>query len=276
MSKKILIGSMVLVAVFIATVFYSLGRFSVNNSASEVKIVKEDVKEEPEVVVVKKDPITELVSAITKETGVNLVLVGPTDFEWYLNKSNFSIMTKVSGVLFTASEVKHSDYDKVESYMNNWTTDIYNLADGVSGGLRGYIINDQVCALRYSVAELRSDVVGHPEPINDKVEVKLSCGKLNPETVAQSVLEQQVQITLAQKYKKDLVDVNVAVNKQDQNHAVGMVNFGQGVNVEGGLFLAVKNNDIWVVVFDGNGSVDCLKMKDTYNFSTSLLQGICD
>ncbi|MFA5987381.1 MAG: hypothetical protein WC797_01885 [Candidatus Paceibacterota bacterium] len=44
----------------------------------------------------------------------------------------------------------------------------------------------------------------------------------------------------------------------------------------GGLFLAIREGEVWKLVYDGNGSVDCSALKDTYKFPKDMLVGFCD
>ncbi len=86
-----------------------------------------------------------------------------------------------------------------------------------------------------------------------------------------------IQRILAGKYQKALSEVSVTVTKSDSSHAAGSVMFGQGGPGEGGMFLAVKTGDKWEVVYDGNGSIDCTKMRQEYQFSDEMLRPeFCD
>ena len=77
---------------------------------------------------------------------------------------------------------------------------------------------------------------------------------------------------LAEKYNKPIGEVNVTVIKSDATHAAGSVLFGQGGPGEGGLFLAVKIGNDWQLAYDGNGSIDCKKMREQYKFSDAILK----
>lgn len=89
----------------------------------------------------------------------------------------------------------------------------------------------------------------------------------------------EIQYLLAQKYHKPLADVTVQVTKQNGNFIAGSVSFaapGLPTPGEGGMFLAVKETDVWRLVYDGNGSIDCSIMKNIYHFPTDVLVGFCD
>lgn len=85
-----------------------------------------------------------------------------------------------------------------------------------------------------------------------------------------------IQSVLADKYKKPLSEVQVTVGKEVQGFASGSVLFGQGGPGEGGMWLALLGNG-WQVVWDGNGNVDCNKMRQQYGFPDTILKpNFCD
>ena len=89
--------------------------------------------------------------------------------------------------------------------------------------------------------------------------------------------EQAIKEILATKYEKDIADVVVNITKSDDAHVAGNVFFlMDGQQGEGGMVLAVKENNEWKVVYDGNGSVDCPLLKNTYQFTDEMLIGFCD
>lgn len=85
-----------------------------------------------------------------------------------------------------------------------------------------------------------------------------------------------IQTILATKYNRPISEVDVTVTKEVRGFASGSVLFGQGGPGEGGMWLAVLGNG-WNVVFDGNGNVDCNKMRQKYGFPDSILKpNFCD
>jgi len=106
-------------------------------------------------------------------------------------------------------------------------------------------------------------------------EAKNKCVRLWEEDCS-SYTKQAVTKILADKYNKELSEVTVTVTKFDDTHAAGGVKFGAGGTGEGGLFLAARVDNVWEVVYDGNGAVDCDKMRNDYGFSDELLKNFCD
>jgi len=99
----------------------------------------------------------------------------------------------------------------------------------------------------------------------------------NNREINETSTEQAIKEILAEKYDKDIADVVVNITNSNELYAVGSVFFKEnGVQGEGGMFLAVMGQDGWQVVFDGNGSVDCELMKNTYMFTSEMLTGFCD
>lgn len=76
---------------------------------------------------------------------------------------------------------------------------------------------------------------------------------------------------LAKKYNRPVSEVNVTVDKEVPGFAAGTVLFGEGGPGEAGAWLAVLGNG-WEVVWDGNGNVDCNKMRQQYGFPDTILK----
>lgn len=102
-------------------------------------------------------------------------------------------------------------------------------------------------------------------------EPKNKCLKIWEEGCYKSVGE-EIQYLLAKKYSKSVDEVKVTITKQNDFYAGGSVLFGKGGPGEGGMFLAKKTDNVWEVVFDGNGSVDCNKMRQVYGFPDEILK----
>lgn len=90
-------------------------------------------------------------------------------------------------------------------------------------------------------------------------------------------LSQEVAYFLAEKYDRPIGEVNVTVTAQESDHASGGVRFGEDGFGEGGVWLARRQGNMWEVVFDGNGSVDCGTMRSEFGFPDSILRpDFCD
>ncbi len=80
---------------------------------------------------------------------------------------------------------------------------------------------------------------------------------------------------LAEKYEKNISEVDVSITKEEDGYASGGVVFAPGGTGNGGMYLAVKKNNEWQIVFDGNGAADCQMLESEYDFPKEMLIGIC-
>jgi hypothetical protein len=77
-----------------------------------------------------------------------------------------------------------------------------------------------------------------------------------------------IRQALADKYNKDLSEVKYTPSKNDGTHASGGVIFSG--DIAGAWVLAAKDNDTWIIVQDGNGTVSC-ETVEPYNFPISMV-----
>jgi len=87
-----------------------------------------------------------------------------------------------------------------------------------------------------------------------------------------SGLSEEMKYLLAKKYGKNPSEVNIMIDKQTDNHAVGSVSFNQNEETgEQGKFLSILENGVWSLVYDGHGSVDCEELRTRYNFPDEII-----
>lgn len=78
----------------------------------------------------------------------------------------------------------------------------------------------------------------------------------------------QIKNSFAKKYGKKVDDIDLNLSQDDGTYATGTVNFK--LSMEGGLFIAAKASDEWVIVFDGNGTIPC-NVLSSYDFPKSMV-----
>ncbi|OGY42508.1 MAG: hypothetical protein A2Y82_04030 [Candidatus Buchananbacteria bacterium RBG_13_36_9] len=78
----------------------------------------------------------------------------------------------------------------------------------------------------------------------------------------------------AAEHNQTASQTNVTVNKLKDDFAAGSISFGSDAG-EGGVFLARLDNGTWIIDYEGNGSIDCVKIKDL-GYSQDVLEGFCD
>ncbi len=104
-------------------------------------------------------------------------------------------------------------------------------------------------------------------------EPKAKCLRLWEENCEDSAAD-QIRYILSLKYEKPVEDVNVTVSKAVDTFVSGSVKFG---GAGGGQFLAYQKDGVWMVVYDGNGSIDCDQMRNEYGFPDVILKpNFCD
>jgi flagellar basal body-associated protein FliL len=92
-----------------------------------------------------------------------------------------------------------------------------------------------------------------------------SSAQASPEV---SSLETQLKQAFADKYSKQLAEVDLEVSDNDGTYAKGLVKFSG--DISGGWWLAYSNGSTWTLVADGNGTVMCTDIED-YNFPNTLV-----
>ncbi len=75
-------------------------------------------------------------------------------------------------------------------------------------------------------------------------------------------------------HKQPIAETNVTVSRLQNNFASGSIMFGPDA-VEGGAFLARLANGGWIIDYEGNGSIDCVKIKGL-GYPQNVLEGFCD
>jgi len=93
--------------------------------------------------------------------------------------------------------------------------------------------------------------------------------------IVEPTLENSLKELFFVKYNVPVSEITIKISAQDETHVKGGVSFAPSGTWNGGLFLAVKVNDKWKLIYDGNGSVSCLEIRK-YGFTQDLLEGVCD
>ncbi|HPA25866.1 MAG TPA: hypothetical protein PLK76_03860 [bacterium] len=75
-----------------------------------------------------------------------------------------------------------------------------------------------------------------------------------------------------EKYPKNSHEISVQIYNFDENHVRGSVLFGAPGVGEGGIFFAVKIDNKFSLIFDGNGAFRC-SVLEQYDFPESMWQG---
>jgi len=214
-----------------------------------------------------------IVEEIESASGVKLIGPTETSFNWLVGEATAQADAKITGVEYSATGINWANYQKIEKYLNdNIGPDPNNIVDGLTTGLRGYYTSYMACQLNFFRPESP-----HNQPANDELTIYFRCGFFNPNNTFILLAEQKIKEELAIKYNQAINEIKVNILRYDENHLVGAIDLAPKAEGGQGMFLAIKDNSDWKLVYDGNGSVDCDKIKNDWGFSSDLLKPeFCD
>jgi hypothetical protein len=132
-----------------------------------------------------QDEVSTLIDRIKSSSGVSLAYSGTTTFDWNVSDHQVWKNLKIDGIKYYGDKIKMFDYERVEKYLNDqYGMDVFNVADGVKGGLRGYYINYMACALNFEHAQLKTFPNSPSVPVGDSLKVWLNCGYFNKNNIS--------------------------------------------------------------------------------------------
>jgi len=122
------------------------------------------------------------------------------------------------------------------------------------------------CSLNINVNQ---DPTPTPVPSNPTVQPTQPGETLTPtETVAPISIEDQLTTFFCNKFNKPASEANLTVSQNTSTHATGGISF-QG-EIAGAMWLAHNDNGIWIVDYDGNGTIPCQDV-EPHNYPLSIL-----
>ncbi len=82
------------------------------------------------------------------------------------------------------------------------------------------------------------------------------------EIVFNEGMEDILKQRFAEKYNKNVSDVELSINEEEPSFAKGLVKFSG--EIAGAMFFAAEIGGEWVIVWDGNGTYECSLLNDYY------------
>lgn len=82
--------------------------------------------------------------------------------------------------------------------------------------------------------------------------------------------QQEIQYLFAEKYNKDISEINIVIKQEVEDYIEGNVSFLPGESENSGIFLATKIDNKWNIIHDGQGAYACL-LVDSYNFPPEMV-----
>lgn len=82
--------------------------------------------------------------------------------------------------------------------------------------------------------------------------------------------EEAIKKLFAEKYSKEMTEITIDISRETENYISGGVEFQPGGPENSGMFLAVKVNGSWKLVYDGQGIIPCSDI-ESYNFPVDMV-----
>jgi gas vesicle protein len=121
-----------------------------------------------------------VVNDLKEESGVKFQYQGESSFTWMIWKDNQVVSLPMSGAYYKAENVSMEESNKIEKYLNdNLEMDKYNVADGIIGGLRGYISGYMACVMNFSFPNVIKTEGAPSVPQTDIRTIEIKCGFFN-------------------------------------------------------------------------------------------------
>ncbi len=223
------------------------------------------------------DYISDLFVSIEDETKIDFSDSEEIELNWQVEDEEAVKTLTLSALMISADEVKKEDFEKIRPFMQKegFEDDKYNGMGSFFGEHNAYRKDNfnLVCTTSGIFSDFDPDDKKYEPETTDR-DVKITCALLDKSLVPKISDEKRIREALAQKHNKKVSQTEISVEQKTENHAKGGVVFQPGGSENSGMFLAAKVNDLWQIVFDGNGTPTCLELED-YNFPEDMIEGAC-
>lgn len=91
--------------------------------------------------------------------------------------------------------------------------------------------------------------------------------------VEEEATADQIKALFANKYNKPLAAVILEINQETSTHATGLIRF-EG-DISGAMWLAHKEDIVWVLDFDGQGTIPCESVQP-FNYPANMVSECWD
>lgn len=128
------------------------------------------------------DGLSVLIKGLEGSSEAKLNNVGTSSFPWISNTEEKKVIESLINGYQYQGEMSLAQVKKMENFLETEAVlDIFNMANGVAGGLRGYYYQDFACVLDYRYKEMQEEKEGRGMmmPVSDLLVVKFKCGPLN-------------------------------------------------------------------------------------------------
>lgn len=204
---------------------------------------------------------------LKETTEITFSDIQTSEFEWMLEEESMTI----SGNGFEVDSISNEQQILINDFFNNqgFEIDMYNVTAGTIVGLAGYKTDDIVCIYEGGVSGGEAGMSADPVLYYAKVncgEAEIPVAKTNEELITEA---------FALKYNKPIDEITISINDRIKVFASGGVTFSPGGSENSGAWLAVEEDGVWKILFDGNGAIECADI-DPYDFPVEITSECID
>jgi len=143
------------------------------------------------------DQARELINDIRDISDVKMQYQGEEAFAWMIWKNNQIANISLSGSYYKVENINREQFNKIDKYLrDNLEADKYNQADGITGGLRGYVSGYMACVLNFTYPIIEKHENAPSVPDTNVVNIDVRCGFFNSNLVnAENKIEKTGNLT---------------------------------------------------------------------------------
>jgi len=99
--------------------------------------------------IIGQDNISFVLNMVKDETGINFSEISDVEFEWIVSDNGQIVHVPLNGKGMKNENITTEQGNKIEDFFkeNDFIMDLYNVADGPTGGIVGYRKNKMYCVI---------------------------------------------------------------------------------------------------------------------------------
>ena len=220
-----------------------------------------------------EDYIYSLYEQVKAVTGLEFLEPIADQLTWQVEAEEGVNTLTLDSFTTNASKLTDENFKMLKEFLEaNFSADQFNVMGSTVGQFIAYKRDSLslVCVLSASPSDFNPDDEKYIPQSLEK-DVKLNCAILDKSLVPIISSAKRIKEAFAEKYSVKASQVVLDISQETENYARGGVKFLPADETsEGGLFLATKVDNVWQLVFDGNGSYTCQSIAE-YNFPAEMI-----
>jgi len=217
------------------------------------------------------DDVSNLLVNLEQETEIDFSDIQAVELTWMFEADTGVEEMTIQGKGFEVDGISNDQQNLITAFFETqgFEVDMYNVTAGTIVGLAGYKKDDIVCIYEGGVSGGAAGMDADPVIYY----AKINCGqaiipvmKTNEELIAEA---------FAIKYDKPIDEIAISISERIKVFASGGVTFSPGGSENSGIWLAVKEDNVWKILFDGNGAIMCIDI-EPYDFPVEIASQCVD